>query len=140
MTTLTAGNSTHKSTLNDIHVNEEHVLITPEQLREELPLKDPGRAFVKSARKTIADIIHKKDPRLLVISGPCSVHDVDGAKEYARELKKLHDTYQDTIYVVMRVYFEKPRTTVGWKGLINDPHMDGTFDVESGLRLSLIHI
>jgi 3-deoxy-7-phosphoheptulonate synthase len=134
MTTLTAGNSTHKSTLNDIHVNEEHVLITPEQLREELPLKDPGRAFVKSARKTIADIIHKKDPRLLVISGPCSVHDVDGAKEYARELKKLHDTYQDTIYVVMRVYFEKPRTTVGWKGLINDPHMDGTFDVESGLR------
>ncbi len=124
----------HKSTLNDIHVNAEHVLITPQELREELPLEDSGREFVKSARKIIADIIHKRDPRLLVISGPCSVHDIDGAKEYARELKKLHDKHQDSLYVVMRVYFEKPRTTVGWKGLINDPHMDGSFDVEAGLR------
>jgi 3-deoxy-7-phosphoheptulonate synthase len=124
----------HTSTLNDIHVNEEHVLITPEQLRNELPLQEPGRAFVKSARNIISNIIHKRDPRLLVVSGPCSVHDVDAAKEYARELKKLHDKYQGSLYIVMRVYFEKPRTTVGWKGLINDPHMDGTFDVESGLR------
>lgn len=124
----------HKSTLNDIHVNEEHVLITPEQLRNELPLKEPGREFVKSARTIISNIIHKRDPRLLVISGPCSVHDIDAAKEYARELKKLHDKHQDSLYIVMRVYFEKPRTTVGWKGLINDPHMDGSFDVESGLR------
>ena len=134
MTTLTAENTAHKSTLNDIHVNEEHVLITPEQLKKALPLKEPEREFVKSARKIIAHIIHKKDPRLLIISGPCSVHDVEGAKEYARELKKLHDKYQDSLYIVMRVYFEKPRTTVGWKGLINDPHMDGSFDVESGLR------
>ena len=124
----------HTSTLNDIHVNEEHVLITPEQLRNELPLQEPGRAFVKSARNIISNIIHKRDPRLLVVSGPCSVHDVDAAKEYARELKKLHDKYKGSLYIVMRVYFEKPRTTVGWKGLINDPHMDGTFDVESGLR------
>jgi len=124
----------HKSTLNDIHVNEEHVLITPEQLREELPLKEPGRDFVKSARTIISNIIHKRDSRLLVISGPCSVHDVEAAKEYALELKKLHDKHQDSLYIVMRVYFEKPRTTVGWKGLINDPHMDGSFDVESGLR------
>ncbi|MFT7009339.1 MAG: 3-deoxy-7-phosphoheptulonate synthase [Colwellia sp.] len=123
-----------KSTLNDIHVNEEHVLITPEQLRNELPLQEPCREFVKSARTIISDIIHKRDPRLLVISGPCSIHDVDAAKEYARELKKLHDKHKDSLYIVMRVYFEKPRTTVGWKGLINDPHMDGTFDVESGLR------
>jgi len=124
----------HKKTLNDIHVNEEQVLITPEQLRNELPLHEPGRAFVKSARTIISDIIHKRDPRLLVITGPCSVHDVDAAKEYARELKKLHDKHQDSLYIVMRVYFEKPRTTVGWKGLINDPHMNGSFDVESGLR------
>jgi len=121
-------------TLNDIHVNAEQVLITPEQLREELPLSEEGRNYVKSARKIISNIIHKKDHRLLVISGPCSVHDVDAAKEYARQLKTLHDKYQDSLYVVMRVYFEKPRTTVGWKGLINDPHMDGSFDVESGLR------
>jgi len=126
--------ATHKSTLNDIHVNAEHVLITPQQLRNELPLVDDGREFVKSSRKVIANIIHKRDPRLLVISGPCSVHDVDAAKEYARKLKVLHDKYQDSLYIVMRVYFEKPRTTVGWKGLINDPHMNGSFDVETGLR------
>ena len=123
-----------KSTLNDIHVNEEHVLITPEQLRNELPLQESSRAFVKSARTIISDIIHKRDSRLLVISGPCSIHDVDAAKEYARELKKLHDKHHDSLYIVMRVYFEKPRTTVGWKGLINDPHMDNSFDVEAGLR------
>lgn len=125
---------TKKSTLNDIHVNEAQVLITPEQLKKELPLKESSREFVKSARNIIANIIHKRDPRLLIISGPCSIHDIDAAKEYARELKKLHDKHQDSLYIVMRVYFEKPRTTVGWKGLINDPHMDGSFDVETGLR------
>ena len=123
-----------KSRLNDIHVNEEQVLITPQDLRDELPLPEAGRVFVQQARGVISDIIHKKDSRLLIISGPCSVHDVDAAKEYARELKKLHEQHKDTLYIVMRVYFEKPRTTVGWKGLINDPHMDGSFDVESGLR------
>lgn len=123
-----------KSTLNDIHVNAEEVLVTPEALRKELPLPQNSRDFVQSARKIISNIIHKKDPRLLVISGPCSIHDVDAAKEYAHKLKKLHDKYQKSMYIVMRVYFEKPRTTVGWKGLINDPHMDGSFDVETGLR------
>ncbi|MFT5755961.1 MAG: 3-deoxy-7-phosphoheptulonate synthase [Alteromonadaceae bacterium] len=124
----------HVNTLNDIHINEEEILITPQALRDELPLKEKGREYVKAARNIIANIIHKKDHRLLVISGPCSVHDVDAAKEYARALKKLHDQHQDSLYIVMRVYFEKPRTTVGWKGLINDPKMDGSFDVESGLR------
>lgn len=127
-------NTVYKSTLNDIHVNAEEVLITPQQLREQLPLNQSGRDYVTQARQIISNIIHKKDPRLLVISGPCSVHDVAAAKEYARHLKTLHDKYQDTLYIVMRVYFEKPRTTVGWKGLINDPHMDGSFDVEAGLR------
>jgi len=123
-----------KSTLNNIHINSEKVLITPEQLRAEITLSQRGRDYVTNARQIIADIIHQRDPRLLVISGPCSVHDIDAAKEYARELKKQHDKYKDTMYIVMRVYFEKPRTTVGWKGLINDPHMDGSFDVETGLR------
>jgi len=124
----------HQKTLNDIHVNSEEVLITPDALRAELPLSDEGRESVKVARKIISRIIHKKDHRLLVISGPCSVHDVEAAKEYARNLKALHDKYQETMYIVMRVYFEKPRTTVGWKGLINDPKMDGSFDVANGLR------
>lgn len=123
-----------KTSSNNIHVNAEHVLITPEALRAELPLSEEGREFVQQSRKTISDIIHKRDPRLLVISGPCSVHDVEAAKAYARQLKTLHNKYQGSLFVVMRVYFEKPRTTVGWKGLINDPHMDGTFDVEAGLR------
>ena len=123
-----------KSRLNDIHVNAEEVLITPDALRKALPLPESGRVFVKNARNIIANIIHKQDHRLLVITGPCSVHDVEAAKAYARKLKVLHDKYQDSLYIVMRVYFEKPRTTVGWKGLINDPHMDGSFDVETGLR------
>eukprot|EP00487_Bulimina_marginata_P010511 TRINITY_DN552_c0_g1_i5.p1 TRINITY_DN552_c0_g1~~TRINITY_DN552_c0_g1_i5.p1 ORF type:complete len:107 (+),score=5.81 TRINITY_DN552_c0_g1_i5:360-680(+) len=96
----------NKSTLNDIHVNSEEVLITPEALRSLLPLNDAGRKFVQSSRQVISNIIHKKDHRLLVISGPCSVHDVDAAKEYARKLKALHEKYKDTMYVVMRVYFE----------------------------------
>ncbi|REL25942.1 3-deoxy-7-phosphoheptulonate synthase [Thalassotalea euphylliae] len=128
------GTQPHVKTLNDIHVNAEEVLITPEQLREALPLSEEGREFVKASRRTISNIIHKKDHRLLVISGPCSIHDIEAAKEYARHLKAMHDKYQDSLFVVMRVYFEKPRTTVGWKGLINDPHMDGSFDVETGLR------
>lgn len=127
-------NTSPKSRLNDIHVHAEDVLITPEALRTELPLLEAGRVFVKQARDIIANIIHKKDHRLLVITGPCSIHDIEAAKEYARKLKDLHEQYKDTLYIVMRVYFEKPRTTVGWKGLINDPHMDGSFDVETGLR------
>ena len=122
-----------RSKLNDIHVNAEQVLMTPNELRDQLPLSKQGRAFVSDSRQIISNIIHKKDPRLLVIAGPCSVHDVDAAKEYARKLKRLHDSCEN-LFVVMRVYFEKPRTTVGWKGLINDPHMDGSFNVETGLK------
>ncbi|WP_371188836.1 3-deoxy-7-phosphoheptulonate synthase [Thalassotalea maritima] len=120
--------------LSDIHVNSEEVLISPNELKAKLPLTDADRQFILNARQTISNIVHKRDPRLLVISGPCSVHDVEAAKEYGRKLKSLHDKYQDSMYIVMRVYFEKPRTTVGWKGLINDPHMDGSFDVATGLE------
>ncbi len=123
----------HNGKLNNVHVNSEEVLMTPNQLKVQLPLSEQGREFVLNSRETISNIVHKKDHRLLVISGPCSVHDVEAAKEYGRKLKALHDKYKDTLYIVMRVYFEKPRTTVGWKGLINDPHMDNSFDVEAGL-------
>jgi len=124
-----------KRELSDINIVKQQVLITPNELKEKIPLSDRNHDFISSARKTIADIIHKRDHRLLVVCGPCSIHDLTAAKEYAKCFKKLADELQDQIYLVMRVYFEKPRTTVGWKGLINDPHLDGTFDIEHGLHL-----
>ncbi len=123
-----------KDHINNIHITSEKVLITPAQLKQELPLDQSSQDFIESSRKTIADIIHGRDPRLLVVTGPCSIHDIKSAKEYALKLKKLHDELNDDLYLVMRIYFEKPRTTVGWKGFLNDPQMDGSFDVESGLR------
>ncbi|MFO6422817.1 3-deoxy-7-phosphoheptulonate synthase [Motilimonas sp. KMU-193] len=124
-----------KDNLNNVHIASEQVLITPAELKAKLPVSEKALQFVQDARATISDIIHGKDHRLLIVCGPCSVHDLDAAKEYAYRLKKLHDEYKDTLYIVMRVYFEKPRTTVGWKGFINDPHMDNSFDVETGLHL-----
>lgn len=119
--------------LNNVHIQDEQVLITPDSLKKELPVSEQGLAFISQARQTIADIIHKRDHRLLVVCGPCSIHDLEAAKDYARRLKALSEEVSDQLYLVMRVYFEKPRTTVGWKGLINDPNLDGSFDVESGL-------
>lgn len=123
-----------KDTVDNIHIKGERVLITPEELAKELPVSERALDNIESTRNVISDIIHGKDHRLLVISGPCSIHDIEAAKAYALKLKELHETCKDTLFIVMRVYFEKPRTTVGWKGLINDPHLDGTFDIETGLR------
>ncbi|MDT0594691.1 3-deoxy-7-phosphoheptulonate synthase [Glaciecola petra] len=123
-----------KDSVNDLHVTSEKVLVTPQQLAEEMPVSDKALAYVQSARNIISDIIQRKDHRLLVVCGPCSIHDVEAAKEYAKRLKELHELNKDTLYIVMRVYFEKPRTTTGWKGLINDPHIDDSFDIEAGLR------
>ncbi|MFC3093330.1 3-deoxy-7-phosphoheptulonate synthase [Alteromonas sediminis] len=123
-----------KDSLNNVHVSSENVLITPSQLSEELPVSEKGLKGIGEARKIISDIIHGEDHRLLVVCGPCSIHDVEAAKEYALKLKELHESCKDSLYIVMRVYFEKPRTTTGWKGLINDPFIDGTFDIEAGLR------
>ena len=123
-----------KDTLNNIHIQSEKVMITPAELKAKLPISQKALDYIGQARQTISDIVHRKDHRLLVICGPCSIHDVDAAKEYATRLKKLHDEYRDSLYIVMRVYFEKPRTTVGWKGFINDPHLDGSFDIELGLH------
>ncbi len=123
-----------KDTLNNVHIQSERVLITPIELKQKVPVSAEALAFIADARQQIANIVQRQDPRLLVICGPCSIHDVDAAKEYALRLKKLHDEYADSLYIVMRVYFEKPRTTVGWKGFINDPNLDGTFDIELGLE------
>ena len=125
-----------KDSLHNIHISAEKVLVTPQALRQELPISQHALNMIKQSRKTIADIIHHRDHRLLVICGPCSIHDVDAAREYAERLHQLREQLSDTLYIVMRVYFEKPRTTVGWKGLINDPHLDGSFNIEEGLRLA----
>ncbi|WEM42794.1 3-deoxy-7-phosphoheptulonate synthase [Photobacterium sp. DA100] len=124
-----------KDQLNNVHIEKESVLITPQELCSKLPVSDNALNFVRQSRQTIADIIHKRDPRLLVVCGPCSIHDIEAAKEYALKLKALSEELSDQLYIVMRVYFEKPRTTVGWKGLINDPHLDGSFEVEEGLHI-----
>ncbi|MFT3785598.1 MAG: hypothetical protein QM770_05465 [Tepidisphaeraceae bacterium] len=109
-------------------------IVTPRQLEQELPITDAARAGVVRGREVIRRILKREDPRLLVVVGPCSVHDVAAAREYAERLAKLRERVKDRFEVVMRVYFEKPRTTIGWKGLINDPHLDGSFDMNVGLR------
>jgi len=121
--------------LNNINVESLEVLITPEQLRSDIPLSSAAQATVLQGRETIQNILDRKDHRLMVVVGPCSIHDVEAAKDYAARLKRLAEELQDTLFLVMRVYFEKPRTTVGWKGLINDPHMDDSFAIEEGLHI-----
>lgn len=125
-----------QDTINNVHISAEQVLTTPAQLKNELPLSAHAYRYILDARQTVANIVHKQDHRILVIAGPCSIHDIKAAKEYALKLKRLHDELKDDFYILMRVYFEKPRTTVGWKGLINDPDMDESFDVEKGLRMA----
>ncbi|HCS2303275.1 TPA: 3-deoxy-7-phosphoheptulonate synthase AroF, partial [Shigella sonnei] len=107
-----------KDALNNVHITDEQVLMTPEQLKAAFPLSLQQEAQIADSRKTISDIIAGRDPRLLVVCGPCSIHDPETALEYARRFKALAAEVSDSLYLVMRVYFEKPRTTVGWKGLI----------------------
>lgn len=123
-----------KDSLTNTNLLAEQVLISPVDLKRRLPLSPEGERNVIKGRQTIKEIFDHQDPRLLVVTGPCSIHDLDAAKEYALRLKKLHDELADTLYIVMRIYFEKPRTTVGWKGLINDPRMDDSFRIEEGLH------
>jgi len=119
----------------DLNIESIEALMTPEQLKANLPLQGEALASVREARQSIFNILDRQDPRLFVVVGPCSIHDPEAAMDYARRLKVLADEVKDTLYLVMRVYFEKPRTSVGWKGLINDPFMDDTFQIEGGLRL-----
>ena len=121
---------------SDLRIRTARPLLSPAILEEDLPLSEAGSAAVKSARHTISDILTRRDDRLMVIVGPCSIHDPAAALTYAQQLKPLADQYARDLFIVMRVYFEKPRTVVGWKGLINDPHLDGSFQVNTGLRLA----
>ena len=126
----------NKDSIHNVRIVDEKVLITPAELKQKLPLPQVLRGQIETHRREISDIIHKKDKRLLVVIGPCSVHDPLAALDYGKRLKALADELKDELYIVMRVYFEKPRTTVGWKGLINDPKIDGSFDVEHGLHIA----
>ena len=128
---------------SDLHVVETRPLVAPAVLHRELPLCEAAAAVVAGARERIKAILHGRDSRLLVIVGPCSVHDVTAAQEYAAAIAKVRAEHLDQLEIVMRVYFEKPRTTVGWKGLINDPHLDSSYDINTGLRLArslLLHL
>ena len=118
----------------DLHVKEIVRLLPPRALKAELPMTEGCNATVVRGRQAINDILTQKDPRLLVVVGPCSIHDPAGALEYASKLNALRLEFGDRLEIVMRVYFEKPRTTIGWKGLINDPHLDNSYDIEGGLK------
>jgi 3-deoxy-7-phosphoheptulonate synthase len=125
----------HSST-DDVRIKRLRPLIPPAILIEELPLDSEGAAFVSRMRKEIGDVITGKDRRLLVVVGPCSIHDPEAALEYAGRLESQSRRLADNLLIVMRTYFEKPRTTVGWKGLINDPDLDGSFAINRGLRVA----
>jgi len=123
----------NKDNINNTNITSEKILVTPGQFKSAMPMTDRAQATVLNGRQTIQKILRRQDHRLLVVVGPCSIHDIQSAKEYALRLKKLHDDLSQDLYIIMRIYFEKPRTTVGWKGLINDPRLDGSFHVEEGL-------
>lgn len=121
---------------DDLRIEGIHPLISPAVLAYQLPLSESAASMVASTRQQAADILKGEDDRLLVVVGPCSIHDPEAALAYAEKLKVVADQYRDDLLIVMRVYFEKPRTTVGWKGLINDPGLDNSFDINRGLRLA----
>lgn len=122
--------------VHNINVDSQDILITPELLKSALPMSESIHDTLAASRKVIEDILDRQDPRVFVVVGPCSIHDPSAALEYARRLKVLADELSDTLYIVMRVYFEKPRTTVGWKGLVNDPHLNDSFRIEEGLHIA----
>ena len=129
--------TTHDTTrIDDTRIARVRPLLTPALLDEKLPVPEAAEQLVETSRAAISRILHGHDDRLLVIVGPCSIHDHDQAMEYARLLKAEADAHAADLLIVMRVYFEKPRTTVGWKGYINDPHLDGSFAINEGLEMA----
>ena len=122
--------------VEDLNIESITTLITPDQLKQEMPISEAAVSCVQEGRQVIRDILDRKDNRIFVVIGPCSIHDIDAAKDYAARLKALAEKVSDSLYLVMRVYFEKPRTTVGWKGLINDPYMNDSFKIEEGLHIA----
>jgi 3-deoxy-7-phosphoheptulonate synthase len=127
---------TFPSALENLNIIAQQTLLPPSQLHEEIPASARATQTVSAARSTLANILSGRDPRLAVVVGPCSIHDTAAAMDYAQRLKALADELADQLFIVMRVYFEKPRTTVGWKGLINDPRMDDSFHIDEGLRIA----
>ena len=125
-----------ESQIYNVNVVARTILPTPAEVKVALPLDAALEGSVLRSRRTLQNIIDARDPRLFVVVGPCSIHDVGAALEYAHRLRKLADAVSDTLVLVMRVYFEKPRTTVGWKGLINDPDMDDSFHIERGIQVA----
>lgn len=125
-----------KQKTDDLRILDVKEVVAPAQVHEEYPASEAARETIHAARETIHNILHGKDDRLLVVIGPCSIHDVEAAREYALRLKQQREALGDDLAIVMRVYFEKPRTTVGWKGLINDPNLDNSFEINKGLRLA----
>lgn len=121
---------------DDLRISGLQEVLAPEELHREYPITDQASDTVHRTRQAIHDILHGNSDRLMVIVGPCSIHDPKAGRDYATGLKTLIDELQDDLCIVMRVYFEKPRTTVGWKGLINDPHLDDSFNINHGLRLA----
>ena len=122
--------------LENINVEGLQVLMTPERLKRQWPASKAAQASVGRARRAINGVLNRDDPRLLVVVGPCSIHDAQAAKDYGERLAALSHEVEDTLLLVMRAYFEKPRTTVGWKGLINDPYLDDSFRVADGLQIA----
>ncbi len=120
----------------NVNVISQDVLLTPEEVKARVPMTPRAQATVLDGRQSLENILDRSDHRLMVVVGPCSIHDPSAAMDYAQRLKRVADEVADTLFVVMRVYFEKPRTTTGWKGLINDPHMNDSFDIEEGLQLA----
>ena len=128
---------THDTTrIDDTRIDAVRPLITPALLQEWLPIPEPAERLVEHSRTAISRVLHGRDDRLIVVVGPCSIHDHDAALDYARQLLPLAGAHAGELLTVMRVYFEKPRTTVGWKGYINDPHLDGTFAINEGLEMA----
>lgn len=128
---------------DNINVRYIEKLAPPRVIKGEFPTTEKAQEFVFESREHVQNILAGKEDRLIAVVGPCSIHNIDMAMEYSQRLKRLADQVQETILVVMRVYFEKPRTTVGWKGLINDPHLDDTFDITEGYRIArklLLHL
>ncbi|MET0987861.1 MAG: 3-deoxy-7-phosphoheptulonate synthase [Steroidobacteraceae bacterium] len=121
---------------DDLRIREIRELVTPEQVTNEFPCTEAVAATVAQTRRALQEILHGRDDRLAVVIGPCSIHDPVAAMDYARRLKEQRERFKGELEIVMRVYFEKPRTTVGWKGLINDPDLDGSFNINRGLRIA----
>ncbi len=123
-----------RESIDNSNIVSENILIPPSEFKQQFPLTEKAIATVLTGRQAIQDILTGKDHRLIVITGPCSIHDKKSAHEYAQKLKQLSDELKDTLLIIMRIYFEKPRTTIGWKGMINDPELNGSFNVRLGLE------